>query len=98
MLKHLRESIDKSQADLQCFENYSTIQESLKKIDEVASEIDLVDSEIRGFSADYDFDEKSPGNGYRSYGDIVEKAAGKLVKIVENSKNSNIFLQGHHEK
>lgn len=51
--------------------------------------------EIEGFAGDYDFDQKSPGNGYRSFVYVYESAVKRVVKLSTQieSKRENIWFR-----
>lgn len=57
--------------------------------------------EIEGFAADYDFDEKSPGNGYRSFVYICDLAVKRTLKLtveVETKCENIFFRSSYYEK
>lgn len=55
-------------------ENFSRIQVCLKKAE-------LLIKDIESFAGEYDFDEKTPGNGYRSFIFIFDAAVKHVEKI-----------------
>lgn len=75
--------------------------EIIKSLMETVGDIGPVIDEIQVFASDYDLDENTPGNGYRSFVYIVEKAAEKTMKAVESVKEKRgkvFFRKGFHEK
>lgn len=82
MLKDLSKLIDES---LTNFENYSgleTIRENLKILSQASRRLNSINIKVSLFYADYDFDEKNTGNGFRSFVHISDKAAENLSALV----------------
>lgn len=55
---------------------------------ETVEKVEILVKEIQGFAGSYDLDEQSPGNGYRSFVFVVEKAINKLLQFCENVKDN----------
>lgn len=69
----------------------------LRLLDELQSLYD----EIAKFASHFDFDEKTPGNGYRSYLTIVDKCitySEKTCRKMYRQRNSMFFRRSHHTK
>jgi Hormone-sensitive lipase (HSL) N-terminus len=59
--------------------------ETFKSLVDNVAETRLIVQEIQGFAGNYDLDATTtPGNGYRSFVYIVEKAAENTLKVVES--------------
>lgn len=79
----------------------SKILENYQKIANTLNELEKTVEEISEFSSSYDLDVNSPGNGYKSFVVIVEKAAEKITKIVKNVKENHrkiFFRRKFYEK
>lgn len=71
------------------------LRQNFQEIWELAEEISEVVEQINGFAGAYDFDEKTLGNGYRSFVFIVEKAVERVLKISKSlqKKRENVFFR-----
>lgn len=57
--------------------------------------------EIRQFAPEYDFDDKTPFNGYRSFVEIFESAIKEIVNILQQitiKKEKFLFSSKKHAK
>ena len=79
---------DKSDAGVQFSLKFSKIAEYLKKSIEVVEKIET-------FSKDYDFDENTPGNGYRGYCYTLNSAVKYLENVCKKiyKSRSSFFFQ-----
>lgn len=59
-------------------ENLST---KLHEFQESVLKCSTLINQINAFASDYDFDEETPGNGYRSFVDIFDSAVNETIKI-----------------
>lgn len=78
--------------------NFSKIFEDLL---EIVDKIIAVKSEVETFSSDYDLDEKTIGNGYRSLICIFDKAAVEALNIcdaVRKDRENVFFRRKFYEK
>lgn len=69
-------------------------------IDEVKV-IDQIEEEIKAFAPKYDFDENSPGNGYRTFIYVYEKALIRTLNLcleVRDTKSNRFFAKTYFEK
>lgn len=73
----------KGQLEAQMSENFRRIQEFLKQLE-------LLIKELESFAGEYDFDESTPGNGYRSFIFIFDAA----VKYVERVSTCVVEKRG----
>jgi Hormone-sensitive lipase (HSL) N-terminus len=56
---------------------------------------------IEAFAGDYDFDHKTPGNGYRSFIDVFNSAIKKSSKLCEqliSGRSKILFRAAHYAK
>lgn len=62
---------------------------------ETVQKIVPVISIIEGFAVNYDFDEKTPGNGYRSFISVCQSAVRRVKKVCEliKQKRESVFFQ-----
>lgn len=68
---------------------------------EIVDKFGFVAKEIQGFAGDYDLDELTPGNGYRSFVVVMEKAIKNAAQICEKIKENCgkvFFLKSFYEK
>lgn len=67
----------------------------LKVLIDSVYKIGFVVTEIQGFAGDYDFEEQSPGNGYRSYDFLVHKALSATAEVLRKLKENreNVFFR-----
>ena len=75
-------------------ELFQIFNETLKKLDPIKSEIE-------GFAGDYDLDDASPGNGYRSFiyiFDSAVKSATKICDYVKDNRGGVFFRRKLYEK
>lgn len=75
----------------QAFQELGQIVENLQ------SKVDMIES----FAPAYDFCEKSPGNGYRSFVNVVQAAvvhAKKICILVQKNRDSLVFRKSFYEK
>lgn len=68
---------------------------SFQTLIESVQEINSLISTIEGFAANYDFDEKTPGNGYRSFISLCQSAVRRVTKVsmLIKKKRESIFFQ-----
>lgn len=95
MLKLLKQSINVYLTKVSIDTSDNKFCEIFKSLLQTVDGIRPIIKEIQGFAGDYDLDEKTPANGYRSFVYIVEKAAEKTLILVENveKKSENIFFR-----
>lgn len=74
--------------------------ESFRSLLEIVTQIIPIIENIESFASEYDFDEKTPGNGYRSFVYLVESAVRRVLKICEHVRNKreNIFFRKTHNE
>lgn len=68
---------------------------------EIEEKLAPVIIEIEGFAADYDFDEHTHGNGYRSFTYVCQSAVRRTVNLctsVQDGRESFFFRRGFYEK
>lgn len=75
--------------------------EIFRSLIDVLAQIVPVVKEIESFASVYDFDESTPGNGYRSFVYLFESAVEKSLQIcdhVKSKRESILFRKSHNEK
>ena len=73
----------------------------LKSVIETLSNLEPLTNEIRSFAGNYDLDERTPGNGYRSFVYTVEKAFEKALNVckqVQHSRESFFFRKKFYQR
>lgn len=83
------------------FESGLRLCEIFKSLIDTVDAIGLIVKDIQGFAGDYDLDELTPGNGYRSFVFVVEKAIKSTMQICENLKENRekvFFRKSFFEK
>lgn len=75
--------IESNIAFFQQAKKYSMLNLSLCKLKVLISKCTPLFEEIRKFAPDFDFDEKTPANGYRSFVDIFDIALLKTTGVLE---------------
>jgi hormone-sensitive lipase len=65
---------------------------------EVVAKADLDVEQIKAFAPLYDFDEKTPGNGYRSFVFVYDSALEKTLQLSKEIKvkRGSIFFRSRH--
>lgn len=79
-------------------ERFREISQSLL---DILNEVITIVKDIECFASVYDFDESTPGDGYRSYVYLFESAVKRTLQICEHvkySRESVFFRQIHNEK
>lgn len=76
-------------------------QSSFKKISEFLLKSNQVLKQIKNFAGIYDFDEKTPGNGFRSFIFIFDAAVNYIdqtCKLIAEKKGKIFFRKGFYAK
>lgn len=87
-------SSDKSELGQQFLANFSGIREFVIKLEQIVLK-------ITKFAGEYDFDEKTPANGYRSYCGIIQSAflyAEKRSQYVHDYRGGFLFNKKNNAK
>lgn len=77
------------------------LRQNFQAINELTGEISAVVKVIERFAGDYDLDETTLGNGYRSFVFVVELAVKRILEIsknVQNKRESVFFRKSFYEK
>lgn len=81
--------------------SYGTLVKIFQSIIEIVAKSEEIVSKIKSFAPKYDFDDKSPGNGYRSFDFMYTKAVKKTTKLcqtVQAKRESFFFRKSFYEK
>lgn len=73
---------------------FESLTKSVEKIKPLVKKIEV-------FAGDYDFDQKSPGNGYRTFVYVYESAIKRVVKLstqIEAKRENIWFRKSFYEK
>lgn len=74
---------------------------SYKLLIEIVSKSNPIFKKIDAFAPQYDFDETSPGNGYRSFVYVYEKAVERtlnLCEIIQEKRSGFFYRKCYYEK
>lgn len=72
-----------------------------KEIVEVVTKDEPVVEQIKTFAPSYDFDESSPGNGYRGFVFVYDAAVAKTLQLsvdIQTKRESFFFRSKFYEK
>lgn len=97
MSEKLVKIIDSFKSDPRRLELYKITQ----SVEESVKNLKLVSKEIESFAGNYDLDESSPGNGYRSFVYIVEKATEKTLAVcgkIHDNHTKFFFREKFYER
>lgn len=79
----LIQTVDNSIEFFDAHSNCDTLKSKLQSLKANVEKCDKIIVQIECFASDYDFDNETPGNGYRSFVDIFSSAITKTTKICQ---------------
>lgn len=101
MIDELISVLLENQEHFRCDQNGSEFLTIIQSMIETVNKLGTSVEDVKNFAANYDADESTPGNGYRSFVVVVEKALKKAFEIctkIQENRGKFLFRRKFYEK